>query len=69
MTKKHFISLADVLRTEVLPNLAPESRADVLSELARWCKSMNSRFDRDRWLGYIEGTCGPNGGTVKRMAS
>ena len=65
MTKKHFIALADVLRNEVLPNLAPESRADVLNELARFCKSQNPNFDRERWLGYIAGTCGPNGGAIK----
>lgn len=23
------------------------------------------RFNRERWLAYIAGTCGPNGGAVK----
>lgn len=38
----------------------------VASELADFCKSQNGAFDRDRWLGYIDGTNGPNGGPVKK---
>jgi hypothetical protein len=34
--------------------------------LADFCASQNSRFDRERWLGYIAGECGPNGGKVKK---
>lgn len=62
MTKKHFIALADVARLEILPRIPPESRRGVLEELARFCKSQNENFDRESWLGYIAGTCGPNGG-------
>ncbi|MCP4899768.1 MAG: hypothetical protein GY906_22610 [bacterium] len=35
-----------------------------LHELADFCASQNSRFDRERWLAYINGECGPNGGKV-----
>ena len=34
----------------------------VIAELADFCASQNSRFDRDRWLAYVAGECGPNGG-------
>lgn len=37
----------------------------VANELADFCKSQNGRFDRERWLGYIAGENGPNGGAVK----
>ena len=32
--------------------------------LADFCQSQNSNFNRERWLGYIAGTNGPNGGTL-----
>jgi hypothetical protein len=34
-------------------------------QLADFCQSQNPRFMRDRWLAYIAGECGKNGGTVK----
>lgn len=34
-------------------------------DLADFCKSQNYRFDRGRWLAYIAGECGPNGGKIK----
>ena len=34
--------------------------------LADFCQSQNSRFDRERWLAYIAGGCGPNGGKVAK---
>jgi hypothetical protein len=36
------------------------------SALADFCQSQNPRFMRDRWLGYIAGENGKNGGTVKK---
>lgn len=33
-----------------------------LDTLANFCKSQNGNFLRDRWLDYIAGKCGPNGG-------
>jgi hypothetical protein len=30
--------------------------------LADFCRTQNPRFDRERWLDYIAGKCGPNGG-------
>lgn len=41
----------------------------VADELADFCRSQNGRFDRERWLGYINGECGPNGGTVRKPSS
>lgn len=48
MTKKHFIELADIIRfnREEFSELAIE-------ELADFCKRMNSNFDKERWLDYI----------------
>jgi hypothetical protein len=40
----------------------------VVNRLADFCKNQNSRFDRERWLSYIAGECGPNGGKVPRNA-
>ena len=33
--------------------------------LATFCASQNPRFNRERWLDYIAGKCGPSGGAVK----
>ena len=34
--------------------------------LADWCALQNPNFKRDRWLDYIAGKCGKNGGAVKQ---
>jgi len=66
MSKKDFIALADAIREY---NATPENvhmpfDAYQLEHLADFCQSQNSRFMRDRWLGYIAGTNGKNGGKV-----
>ena len=70
MTKKHFIALADAIREcnrehQSLPlgshNVAGFSRHQ-LNALADFCQSQNPHFNRERWLAYIAGECGPNGG-------
>lgn len=65
MTKKHFIALADGLRNEK-PN------ENWLNKMVQWhmdvnaiadvCAASNPRFNRERWLDYVNGLCGPNGG-------
>lgn len=41
-----------------------EVRYLVERELSGFCSDQNGRFDRERWLGYIAGECGPNGGKL-----
>lgn len=60
MTKKHFIELADVLKR--LKSKDQALNDTQLSALADFCYKQNPAFKRNRWLGYIEGVCGPNGG-------
>jgi hypothetical protein len=67
MSKKHFIALADVIRDsnrryESGTATAPLFTEAHICELADFCKSQNGNFNRERWLGYIAGTCGKNGG-------
>lgn len=70
MSKKHFIALADAIR-EHNRFVYPGGRAtekftgDQLETLAGFLASQNPRFNRDRWLGYIAGENGPNGGKVE----
>jgi len=79
MTKKHFIELADTLREirgsarnsqSVLRCIMRRSPVDAIDyiadQLADFCQSQNSKFDRKRWLAYIAGDCGPNGGKVAK---
>ena len=73
MTKKHFIALADAIR-EYNRNAFKAGSNTVsplqfghtqLLVLADFCAASNPRFNRERWLAYIAGECGPNGGKVK----
>jgi len=67
MSKKDFIALADAIKEH---NAYHKSRPDCqfglyhMDSLANFCQSQNSNFKRDRWLAYIAGECGPNGGKL-----
>lgn len=76
MSKRDFIALADEMRTALNDAVLHQSRdSDVyhcretvewlIGRLASFCKSQNPAFKRDRWIAYIHGECGPNGGTIK----
>ena len=75
MTKKHFIALADTIRTynRGAGRKSPPMGSPVvfthtqLLALADFCQSQNPRFNRARWLGYVRGENGPNGGKVKHV--
>ena len=71
MTKQHFVALADSIRAH---NSAALASADPLAApftveqiqtLAEFCAAQNPAFNRSRWLAYIAGDCGPNGGKRK----
>ena len=65
MTKQHFIALADLIRGYCPPVGWPDFSSDQIAALAAFCQSQNPRFDRQRWLDYIAGTHGPNGGKLR----
>lgn len=81
MSKKDFIALADVLKqlqpNLAVPAWAstPTAHANkdgmqaqwraTVDTLAEFCQQQNPHFMTDRWLDYIAGKCGKNGGTVK----
>ncbi len=75
MSKKDFIALADLIRNhnETSARQTRQYGADAaidaftpdqIETLAVFCYSQNPRFMRDRWLDYIAGKCGKNGGKV-----
>lgn len=62
MTKKHFIALADAIREHnTRPAFTPFT-PDQLHTLADFCRAQNPQFKGERWVQYIAGECGPNGG-------
>ena len=73
MSKKHFIALADAIR-EHNRGVAASIDADEaqmfgpeqLDTLADFCMRQNGNFKRERWLAYIVGECGKNGGQRKQ---
>ena len=73
MSKKDFIALADAIREHnrvaaARTNVGIDAQPfnwDQLDTLATACKRINPAFMRDRWLEYIAGNCGQNGGRIK----
>ena len=70
MTKQNFIALADLIRDanachdrEKLAGFAPFN-ANSIASLAGFCATQNAQFNRQRWLDYVAGKCGPNGGAI-----
>lgn len=67
MSKKDFIALADMIREHnriandgmLRDQTFNQAHIDALAD---FCQRQNSAFKRDRWLGYIAGTNGVNGG-------
>lgn len=65
MSKRHFIALADLIRAGYYSgNPFMFFSQDQINALANFCQSTNPRFKRERWLDYIAGKCGPNGGKL-----
>ena len=69
MTKQDFIALADEIRdhnraSQQVGAYVPFTPVQ-LNTLAAFCSKQNSRFNHERWLDYIAGKCGPNGGAIK----
>ncbi len=67
--REHAIAKAELQTALVDPELNPAFENGVVSGidtmvqvLADFCASQNPQFNRERWLSYIAGTCGKNGG-------
>jgi hypothetical protein len=67
MSKQDFIALADAIREHntLTPTAETPFTAAHLETLAHFCKRQNYNFMKSRWVGYIDGTNGPSGGSVK----
>ena len=63
MTKQDFIALGDFIRRQNGYPCAHKFTDEQVHALADFCQSRNSKFKRERWLDYIAGKCGVNGGT------
>ena len=71
MTKKHFIQLADAIRSKrpirdesdqgLFYPLQLSAWEGLRDALASFCASQNPRFNRERWIGYINGDNTANG--------
>jgi len=65
MSKKHFIAMADALRSIEPVNI--DERVQWLKSieaLADFCAEQNPLFNRERWIGYIKGLNGAGGGAL-----
>ena len=70
MTKKHFIALADMIKRANAVACWPDGQFPFMKAqiniLADFCQSQNPNFNRERWLSYVAGEFGKNGGKVKQ---
>lgn len=73
MSKKDFIALADAIRET--NSIVDQHNMPInhftpyaIDTLSAFCAAQNSNFKRDRWLAYIAGECGSNGGAIKKEA-
>ena len=69
MTKKHFIALADAIKehnrlSQRGFNSYVMFTDDQIEVLSRFCGQQSSNFKAERWVRYIHGLCGKNGGEV-----
>ncbi len=64
MSKQDFVALADAIR-EHNKFEKDQFTVEQLDTLAAFCRRQSAAFMRDRWLDYIAGKCGKNGGAVK----
>ena len=62
MTKQDFIALADDIANWNRRNLDQPFTDNHIRVLASFCSGQNSAFNRDRWIDFIAGRVGPNGG-------
>jgi hypothetical protein len=62
MTKKDFILLADYIRDAAKYCCNTPFTPEQIEHLANFCHHSNPAFKRDRWLDYVAGKCGKNGG-------
>jgi len=63
MTKQDFIALADAIKNHNKHNGDRDPfTIRQMHSIADFCELQNSNFKRDRWVGYIFGENGPNGG-------
>ena len=74
MSKKDFIALADIIRMHNAEidregnyvRVADRFNESQIATLASFCAEQNPMFKRERWLDYINGKCGKNGGAIKQ---
>jgi hypothetical protein len=60
MTKKNFINLANWIRSHNSSPLGYQIfTEEQIVTLADFCQEQNPNFNRDRWIAYIKGECGP----------
>ena len=64
MSKQDFIALADMVRNHNRYTSTPFT-SEQMDALAGFCRSQNAAFKRERWIGYIAGSNGPSGGSIK----
>jgi len=66
MSKKDFIALADSIRDGIQHEEDQYMSEKAIDDIVAFCHSQNPRFMESRWRGYLAGTCGSNGGQIKK---
>ncbi len=64
ITKKQIIEIADTIKDIARDADGLIELSLVVDKFADYLEAQNPNFNRERFNGYINGTCGPNGGKV-----
>ena len=65
MSKQDFVALADAIREHNRYEDMPKFTEDHLNTLILFCRGQHHAFMSGRWMDYIAGKCGKNGGAIK----
>jgi hypothetical protein len=65
MSKKDFIALADSIIRHNKYN-DDKFTDNQIRTICSFCSDQNIRFNRERFIDYIKGDCGPNGGKINK---
>ncbi len=65
MSKKDFVALGTMCKESLGQS---EMSTAAIIRIADFCQKQNPQFMRERWLDFVAGNCGPNGGAIKQGA-
>jgi hypothetical protein len=64
ITKKELIAIGGFMKEKV--GTPDQFTIQQVHDMATFLRTRNQRFDRAKWIGFVTGANGPNGGKIRR---